>query len=192
MEFLGFTKDEWEIINGFANWLAAFGTIAAVCLSLKLAREAGQARAKCSAGPRLIVSTAPGRAQEEVVQLRVVNVGEKPITVTHVGWRAGYWSKKHFAQFFDNQQSTPLPHQLHHGDQGTWLVPAELEEGWYTRFATVLIDEGEPWLRSLRFVASTSTDQTFVCKPDAALIGKIARAIIEVKRQRRSQANPAL
>ncbi|UNT12265.1 hypothetical protein [Pseudomonas sp. I3-I5] len=191
MEFLGLSKDHWEIINGFANWLAALGTISAVCLSLKLASDANRVKAKCSAGSRIVVSTGRDRLHEEVVQLKVVNFGDRPFTVTSLGWTVGFRTKTHFAQMFSNQDSDPLPLQLHHGGQGHWYVPAELDEGWYERFGTLLLREGEPWLRSLRFVVTTSTEKTFSCKPDAKLVGKLAQAITKLKREAREQVNPA-
>ncbi|MFV3314364.1 hypothetical protein [Pseudomonas sp. NY15374] len=191
MEFLGLTKDEWEIINGFANWLAAFGTIAAVCLSLKLARDASRIKAKCSAVSSIVISHGPGTAiQEAALQLKVVNMGDRPFTVTHLGWTVGLRTKTHFAQMITNQDSDPLPLQLHHGEQGRWCVPAEGDEGWYVRFGTLLLREGEPWLKTLRFVVTTSTEQTFTCKPDAKLRGRLAKAITQLKEEARDRFSP--
>lgn len=189
MEFLGFSKDQWEIINGFANWLAAFGTIAAVCLSLKLARDANRVKAKCSAASKIVLSHGPA-LHEEAVQLKVVNIGDKPFTVTQLGWTVGFRTKTHFAQMFSTQDSDPLPLQLHHGGQGHWYVPAELDDGWYARFGTLLLREGEPWLRTLRFVVTTSTELTFTCKPDAKLLGKLAEAITKIKREEQARTYP--
>ncbi|MBZ9784167.1 hypothetical protein K9857_21760 [Pseudomonas sp. REP124] len=192
MDFLGLNKDQWEIINGFANWLAAFGTIAAVCLSLKLARDANRVKAKCSAGTRIIVSTGRQRLHEEVLQLKVVNMGDRPFTVTQLGWTVGLRKKTHFAQLFSTEDSDPLPLQLHHGGQGHWYIPAELDEGWYARFGTLLLREGEPWLRTLRLVVTTSTELTFTCKPDAKLLGKLAEAITKLKSETQAGTNPAV
>lgn len=191
MEFLGFSKDQWEIINGFANWLAAFGTIAAVCLSLKLARDANRVKAKCSARSVIVVSHGPGPAiQEAVVQLKVVNMGDRPFTVTQLGWTVGFRAKTHFAQLISTQNSDSLPLQLHHGGQGHWYVPAEFDEGWYAHFGSILLREGEPWLKTLRFVATTSTEQTFTCKPDAKLLGRLAEAITKLKREAQARTSP--
>jgi hypothetical protein len=53
----------------------------------------------------------------------------------------------------------------------------------YIRLATLLLREGEPWLRYLRFVITTSTEQTFTCKPDAKLLGKLGEAVTKLKRE---------
>ena len=48
--FLGLDKAQWELYNSFSNWVSAFATVAAVTVSLYLARKAGRPRAKTSVG----------------------------------------------------------------------------------------------------------------------------------------------
>ena len=55
-------KDTWEFINSFAPWLAAFGTVAAVIVSLYLARTDKRIRLAIYEGVRIItVRTGDGK-----------------------------------------------------------------------------------------------------------------------------------
>ena len=80
------------------------------------------------------------------------------------------------------KQSVLLTIRPAHWDRAGVAVFVRISDG-YVRLATLLLREGEPWLRSLRFVITTSTEQTFTCKPDAKLLGKLGEAVTKLKRE---------
>ncbi|WP_312843265.1 hypothetical protein [Diaphorobacter nitroreducens] len=112
LTFLGLDKAQWELYNSFSNWVSAFATVAAVTVSLYLARKAGRPRAKTSVGHRIVVAPGAKGTYPEIIVFRLVNVGDRPIRVTQIGWRTGLWKKRYAVQLYDQLQSSPLPVEL--------------------------------------------------------------------------------
>lgn len=86
----GIGKAEWELYNSFSNWLSAIGTLAAVIVSLYLARRSGRPRAKVSVGHRIVITPGDKREPPEVIVFRIVNTGDQrsasPISVGASGF----------------------------------------------------------------------------------------------------------
>jgi hypothetical protein len=130
----GIGKAEWELYNSFSNWLSALATLAAVLVSLHLARRAGIPRATVSVGHRLIITPGEKRKPPEVIVFRIVNTGDRTIRVTNIGWRVGLHKRRHALQLYDERQSSPMPIELAHGQEAQWTVPLDIQP--------------EPWLES--------------------------------------------
>lgn len=170
----GIGKAEWELYNSFANWLAALGTIAAVILSLHFARKSGKPQASVSVGHRIIVE----RGQKtdhypEVIVFRIANTGDRTIRVTQLAWETGIFNfNNRFAiQTFDPAQSSPLPIELSHGQEASWLVPMDMRERhWIDYFVKgFLSTHPRTSIYSLRAVFHTSTGASFSVRPEKAL-----------------------
>ncbi|WP_433739801.1 hypothetical protein [Pseudomonas putida] len=174
--FLGLSKGQWEIINGFANWLAAIGTISAVAVSLYLARSGSRPRAKLSANSIVMVDLDLERQAEQgnYVQLRVVNVGDREFNVVSIGWRMGRRRKKKlFMQMFSREISSALPIKLAHGESADWRFPIAGGDDWYTRISSNFEVDWISELRSIRFVVSTSIGDEFQCSLDENIIARL-------------------
>ncbi len=169
--FLGLDKAQWELYNSFSNWVSAFATVAAVTVSLYLARKAGKPRAKTSVGHRIVVAPGANGTYPEIIVFRLVNVGDRPIRVTQIGWRTGLWRKRYAVQLYDQLQSSPLPVELNHGQEAQWTVPLKSrEEPWVDYFAKGMLSPNR-WLsvKTLRAQFHTSVGEVFEARPDGTL-----------------------
>ena len=183
VSFLGVSKAQWELVNSFANWLAAIGTVAAVIVSLWLATRASRLSATASVGHRLIVGS-QGSKFPEVVVFRIVNTGERPMRVTHIGWTIGFYKwKRNALQMHDQLQSSPLPVELSHGQEASWVVPLDArEEGWMNSFSRkMLLPNWRFSCATLRAQFATSVGRVFVVKPEASLVRRLRESCMQVQ-----------
>jgi hypothetical protein len=87
--FLGLSLHEWEVVNGFANWLVAIGTIAAVVVALRLARKQDKPRVALRAEVSWGWFAKGSEKNREYLSVSAVNVGDRPMTVSHLSLRFG-------------------------------------------------------------------------------------------------------
>lgn len=178
---LGLSKDHWEIINGFANWLAAIGTITAVVVSLYLARNGSRPKAKLSVFPIVVVGLNASCTETRTgyIDMRAVNSGDREFKVVSIGWRMGKRKKvKFFMQNFSLDASSPLPIRLSHGEYANWRALVETQQNWYASIAEQFESNWHAELKSLRFIMSTSIGDEFVCVPDGKIIQRIQEELL--------------
>ena len=173
--FLGIEKFQWDLINSFSNWVSAFATIAAVWVSLYLARKAWRPRASVSVGHRLVITTGVKAPPAEIVMFRVVNTGDRPIRVTQIGWRVGLFRRRYAIQRYDETQSSVMPIELSHGQEAHWVVPLDCrDQPWLEYFAEGMLS---PHRRiscaTLRAQFFTSVGYVFEAKPEDNLLQKL-------------------
>jgi hypothetical protein len=119
--------ETWRFINSFAPWLSALGTLAAVILSLHLARRSERPRIRT----RITLSTIVGERQPiaqglKVLDFSVCNLGARPITVKNLCWQTGVLRKRHYIQIApSNAYSARMPVKLDHGDTATFVFPLD-------------------------------------------------------------------
>ncbi|TFB40942.1 hypothetical protein [Pseudomonas sp. F01002] len=175
----GLSKEKWEVIGTLANWIAAIGTLAAVFLSLHLARSGATPRAKLSAAVTTIFELETV-TQNNFVTIQLVNTGDREIRITGIGWQ--YGSKKrrrYFVQQFAPNESSPMPIKLAHGDTGFWRFPITGQDSWYVRFSNHFEESWRADLLSLRCVAVSSVGQEFKCRPDMKILSSIEDELIK-------------
>lgn len=57
-------------------------------------------------------------------------------TVTNVGWKVGFWKKRHAIQLVKKDAySSGIPVTINDGEEAKWLIPLDLEDNWAKRFA---------------------------------------------------------
>jgi hypothetical protein len=180
----GISKSEWELYNSFSNWLSAIGTIAAVAVSLHLARKSGRPRATVSAGHRLVLVPGSKAKPKEVLVFRVVNTGDRSIRVTSIGWRIGVRNTRQAIQMFDPMQSNPLPVELSHGQEASWVIPLDFgDDPWMKSFARKMLHPNPRWsCFTLRAEAYTSLGDVFRSKPEPGLLRRIEEEVRAVTR----------
>lgn len=179
----GISKSEWELINSFANWLSAIGTLAAVVVSLYLARRLSSPTAKLTVGHRIVMTPGVKGPNPEYIQFHIVNTGDRPIRVTGIGWKVGLWKKRQAVQMFEGLMSSPLPVDLAHGQEAKWFVPLSVrEEPWLTYFAKgMLMPNYRLSCFSLRGQAFISTGRVFNIKPESSLLSMLRDACKELE-----------
>ncbi len=181
-EFLGLPQSQWAFINTFADWFSAFATIAAVWLSLWLARKATQpkARLRCA----VVITIGNGFPRREYVNFSIVNTGDRPIRVTNIGWKLGLFKKRFAVQMPGGEPhiNSPLPVDLTHSQTANWFVSTEDVhdgENWLQDFGGKMIAGRSVWLNllTLRAQAYTSTGHVFSVKPSRDLIKLLHKAV---------------
>jgi hypothetical protein len=167
----GIGKAQWDLINGFANWFAAAGSFAAAFVALYIANRATKPSARASVGHRIVFYPGTPKPYPEYVVFRIVNTGDRPIQVSQIGWRTGFFRKRHAVQLYDSGQSSPLPVSLTHGQEASWFVPmAAREEPWLEYFAKGLLSKHpKVAVRTLRAQFFTSTGHLFEARPEDGL-----------------------
>lgn len=189
-EFLGLPQSQWQFINTFADWFSAFATIAAVWLSLWLARKATQPKAKLRCA--VVFTIGNGFPQRDYLSFSVVNTGDRPIRITNIGWKLGLsgltgQAKKRFAVQLlgaEAYMNSPLPVDLAHGETASWYLSIEdIHDGetWVQKFVRKMIAGRWAWLNlmTLRAQAYTSTGHVFSAKPSLDLIKLLRIAVHE-------------
>jgi hypothetical protein len=180
-QLFGTPKAQWEIINGLANWFAAFGSFAAAGVALYVANRSGKPKATLSVGTALLVQPGQRGPHPEFVVFRIVNTGDRPIRITSIGWRVGVFRKSYAMQMFDDSMSAKLPIDLTHSQEAHWYVPIHARErGWYEYFAKGFLgDRDGRFPMKLRAQAFTSVGHAFNAVPDGSLMKKLRSAMRE-------------
>lgn len=175
--FLGLSMAQWELINSFSNWLSAIGTLAAVAISLWLATRNFRLQCKASVGVRLVIESGVRGPPPEILVFRIVNTGERTIRITGIGWRIGIlrW-RREAMQMFDRKDSSPMPIELAHGQEASWVVPLlPNDDGWLQKFANrMLLPHPRIQLATLRALFTTSVGKTFSIRPEKSVLRRLA------------------
>ena len=158
-----FDRETWLFINSFAPWLAALGTVAAVIVSLFLARRAS--RPDIRVFTNLISLFGQEIPKKVCVQINAVNHSRKAVVNTIAWWSLGFGRREQGWIVLppDDPRSTKLPCELDFSGEANFLFPfATFQEPW----KSLLEHVGEsrfPWLtvRLLRVGMVTSTGQYF-------------------------------
>jgi hypothetical protein len=185
-EFLGLPQSQWEFINTFADWVSAVGTVAAVWVSLYLARNASRPKGRVNANVMFLAGG--GELSPHFLDISVANTGDRPFTVTGVGWRVGLPFVRRYAYQKtdgapDYASSDPLPLELQIGRRASWRIDLERvykkdNTTWTQHLATNFLGK---WpaigLWRWRVQAFTSTGQVFMAKPSDDVIRKLREAL---------------
>jgi len=168
-----------QVWNVIGTWVAGLATFGAVIMSLYLARQPGKVKLKATAGLRDLVGN--GFPAQEVLQFAVTNHGERPVTVSNVGWVVGKGKARRYAvQLFGSQASADIPQTLAHGQREDFLVFFSESPEWLKDFAKNFVKSDAPAvLASLRAEIYTSVDQTVTVKPEAPFLARLAEAFKE-------------
>lgn len=173
--FLGVDKATWDLLNGFANWFSAIGSVAAAAVALYIANRSARPKAELSVGHRISIGPGSVAPYPEYAVFRVVNTGDRPIRVTQIGWRVR-WPKRRLAvQMFEQHMSSRLPIDLSHGQEAAWYVPLNVApDPWPEHFAkTMLMPHHKVSLWSLRGQAFSSVGYVFTAKPERNLLERL-------------------
>ena len=111
-------KSTWEFINTFAPWFAAIGTLAAVIVSLYLARQDRRIKLMVSAGHRKMVTPGKQGKHPDYIVISVTNVGHREAQVTGLGWEVGLIKKEQaYQSIILDGFSSSIPVRLKDGEK---------------------------------------------------------------------------
>jgi hypothetical protein len=181
-------KEFWKFFNTFAPWLSAIGTLAAVLVSLYLARinaRMNKIKLRASVGHRLIMDTGKTGPHEEIINFQVTNIGQREANITTIAWRVGFIRKSQAIQMFDNSRfANELPVLLRDGKQAGWMISLTENEGWLTDFCKSLLFPH--WRLNIGFVrlqVHTSIGKVFETKIEQNLKEKLVQECKKIERE---------
>ena len=179
----GISKPVWEMINSFANWFAAAGSLAAAGVALYLANRAGKPSALVTIGHRIVIGPGSKKPYPEFALFKIANTGDRPIRVVQIGWRMGLFRKRFAVQMYDESQSSPLPVELSHGQEATWMIPLNArDEPWTEYFSKgLLLPHYRTALWTLRGQFFTSIGHVFEKRPETNLVNRLKEACVKLK-----------
>ena len=170
------------MINSFANWFAGAGSLAAAGVALYLANRAAKPTALVTIGHRIMISSGSTKPYPEFAQFKISNTGDRPIRVNQIGWRMGLFKKRYAVQIYDENQSSPLPVELSHGQEAFWMIPIHArDESWTEQFAKkLLLPHYRTALWTLRGQFFTSVGHVFEVKPETNLVARLKEACVKI------------
>lgn len=174
---MALSTDQWiQVANAMGTWVAGIGTLAAVIVSLWLARGASRVHLKAQVNVYWIVIPGSGKVpNEECVGFEVVNHGERAVIVSSVGWSIGKRKAKRFAmQNVEARLGADVPKRLEHGERASFMF--SLKADWPAYFAGKFI-ESASLLDTLRGYVSTTVGHTVEIEPAEGLLKRLRQAL---------------
>ena len=157
----------WMVVG---TWVAGLATLLAVMTALYLAKNVEKVRLRIFVGIRVVV---PGDGSPpEHVCFGVTNVGQRPVTITTVGWVIGKRKKrKYLIQLISGSLANA---ELTHGQNANFKVPLSDMLNRASGFPAEFInDPSGQSLKTLKAQIFTSVGQTFEVKPESDLIDRL-------------------
>lgn len=165
-----------QVWNAVGTWLAGIATFAAVVVSLRLASRAEHVRLKAHAGIRLLFF-GDGSPAEELVEIHVTNLGERPVTVVSVGWSIGKGKRKRYCmQSLSGSYTAQYPKDLAHGQSASFQVSFVETPHWASDFVKKFVAPSGESLSTLIALIHTSVGQTVEIKAEQNLIEKLIKS----------------
>ena len=166
-------QNTWRLINSFAPWLSAFGTLAAVVTSLYLARRADRIRLRLAIGIRILAVQGGGSGHgTELVFLTITNTGRRSVTITHLFWKPLPWRKSGILWVApQNAYSSSFPITLNDGEAANYASPIDEFRQKFSSHAEKLFAgmAGAVRLFLTRMCVSTSSGEVYRIKLEKPL-----------------------
>lgn len=160
-----------QVWVAIGTWLSSLGTIAAVFAAIYLAKRVESVRLNVHVGLMEVV-VGDGSPSQKHVGIDVTNVGERPITVSSVGWAIGKGRNRRLAlQPLNSPHSVQYPIELAYGKTAHFLVSLDSMPGWSREFATGFVrDLSDKSLKTLVAQVHTSFGRTVEAHPRRDLL----------------------
>jgi hypothetical protein len=161
------SRDTWQFINTFAEWLSAIGTIIAVWVALYLAGRDRRIRLVLQASHeiRMIENTS---SLQDTISITVTNMERRTATITRVYWKVGIFKKEIFYPYSTGllDDSSAFPQELRDGEQAHYRyltkdflrTVAEFRH-YYPRVSRGIFRLS--WVRHITIGVETSSGKTF-------------------------------
>lgn len=152
-----------DALNVAAAWTAAFGTILASIVALMLARRSTKVRIKALVGIREVIGIGTHRT---FVAFSVTNLGERPVTITSLGWRIGKGrrNQRYGLIPFTDPLSAEIPKTLNYGEAATFFALEKTDPRWLSDYLTTFI-KGDS-TETLRGLVHTTVGYSAVVVPE--------------------------
>lgn len=165
-------QETWKFINTFAPWLSAIGTLAAVIVSLYLARSEKPIKLEIRAGHRMMIEQGQKGEPTPLLYIGATNRGYRPAIITNIGWKLGFLKNRYAIQMTTGaiQGSSTMPVKIDDGEEAKWLLSLERDDNWVKRFSReFLMPNPRLNLFWLRLQIHTSIGKTFNARIEKGL-----------------------
>lgn len=165
-----------QIWNAVGTWFAGLATFAAVVVSLYLASRSERVRLEVYVGLRM-VSLGDGSPPEEHVCFGITNLGNRPVTISKIGWAVGRRKNRRFwLQTVSGRWTAQYPIDLPHGKSTSLMVSFAQTPQWVTEFAKGFVqDLSDRNLKTLVAQVHTSVGKTIEVKPEPDLLLRLKK-----------------
>lgn len=168
-----------QVWNAIGTWVAGIGTLAAVVVSLYLARDSQRVRLGLTVGIREVHVLGHGLLNRVIV-FEVVNLCDRPVTITSVGWVVRkYWRKKWFVQIPSEEFLGSLPRRLERSDSLIVGVRVKEEGQPISDLRSQFSQFAGSKIASLRGYAVTSTGEVVLARIDNSFLNELREAKAE-------------
>ncbi len=117
--------------------MSAIGTLAAVVVSLYLARQGHKVKLNINAGHRVMATPGIKGPYPEYLVINIINIGHRDVQITNMGWKVGLFKKQrqHAIQMKEQDgMSSPLPIWLRYGEKANYFIPLGDKREWLEGF----------------------------------------------------------
>ena len=161
------TLFEWLSVTTSA--VAAVGTILATVVALWLARSSQRVKLKATVGVR---ETITAQGQGTIVVFNVTNVGERPVTISMIGWRI---RKRRYLIPLTGPPGDQVPKTIAHGENAMFIVLVKGSAMWIPEFIDQVAknDLSESSIRALRGQFHTSVGYSKNVVPEDGLLDEL-------------------
>lgn len=120
------SEEIWKHVDTVAQVLSAIGTLAAVIVSLYLARHQNAARLRVRATIGHIVAQGVPGSAEKVLSISIANASQRNLTIESFGWRIGRFRRSHYFQTLTaHPLAGKLPAKLAPSERASFVFPWE-------------------------------------------------------------------
>ncbi|WP_151071184.1 hypothetical protein [Cupriavidus oxalaticus] len=166
-----------QIWNAVGTWLAGIATFTAVVVSLYIALRSDRVRLKIHAGLRVFI-IGDGTPAQDMVEIGVTNLGERPVTITGVGWAVGRGKNKRYClQNVSGRYTNDYPIEISHGKSASFQVLFSSTPNWLHDFSNNFIASGGESISTLVAMVHTSVGQSIEVKAE----GNLMERLLEVR-----------
>ena len=176
---MDFSTDQWiQIVNAAGTWVAGIGTLAAVIVSLWLARRSIRVRLEVRCRVYFVEYGKPVQLVK-CIAFRVANLGERAVAIEHVGWAVGRRKSVRRVYFeIDDRLGPGLPRRIEPGDAATFM--SHFDDGLMPHLAKVFVQDAP--VGTLKAYAAAESGAAVEVKPDAELVRQVTECVNKLKR----------
>lgn len=158
------------LLNALGSWVAGAGSLAAVGVALWLARRVEKVKLDAWVGHRVLVRAG---TKAECLGINVTNLGERPVTISSIGWIIGHGKGRRVC-FQQIPQSSPTnyPKRIEYGEEAMFLV--DDFSTWASYFKSGFLEEfNDRDLKTLRLQVHTSVGHIENVVPENGLLDRL-------------------
>ena len=150
-----------------ANWVSGLGSFSAALIALYLARSSQRVRLSGFCGHRIVVGG--GGPRQELISIRVTNVGSRSTVISNIGIRIGRFKKRYaIITVVRDTYSAGIPKPLGDGEEAHWGIPLDEKKSWITDLCKDFI-KSEADVESMRIEIHTTNGGTTDLRPEKPL-----------------------